>query len=77
MSEEECHEQRGNVSSVHIGIGHDDYLMIAQFAQIKRFAVLFGTDKHAERRIDIFNFFAFEHFVLHGFFHVQNFSPQR
>ena len=34
------------MASVDVGIGHDDDLVIAEFLQIERLAVLFGADRH-------------------------------
>ena len=31
-AEEEGEDQGGNVATVHVGIGHDDYLMVAELA---------------------------------------------
>ena len=43
---EEGQEQGADVGAVHVGIGHDDDLVVAEFLQIERLAVLFGADRH-------------------------------
>ena len=77
IAEEERHNQRVDVRTIDIGIGHDDNLVITQFVDIGSFAVIFGSDSHAKSCIDIANFITFQSFVVHCFFYVQNLTAQR
>ena len=76
VAEEECQNQRGYVCAVHVGIGHDDDFVVAQLFDVQCFAVFFGADGYAESGVDVAYLFAFERFVEHGFFDVQNFASQ-
>ena len=64
------------MAAVNIGIGHDNDFMIPQFFDIQRLAVFFGTDGDPKGGKDIFYLLVFKDLVLHGFFHVQDFSFQ-
>ena len=62
--------------SVHIRIGHDDDLVIAQFGDIKIIAVAFG--KSAAKGIDHgLDLRIGQNLVNAGLFHVQNLSADR
>ena len=63
---EECHQQGGNVRTVHIGIGHDNDAVVAQFFGVKFLGV--GHTKRAEYG---HHTFAVVDFVLGHFFHIQ------
>ena len=65
------------MGSIDVGIGHDDNLVVAQFADIHSLAVFFSTNCHAESLEDIGNFFAVEHLVLHRLLDVENLTAQR
>ena len=43
MAEEEGEDKGCDVASVHIGIGHDNHFMVAEFAQVKGLAVLLSS----------------------------------
>ena len=58
--------------SIHIGIGHDDDLMIAEL-----FFVEFASNSTPESRNHIFNFIGIENFIQTGFFHVENLASER
>ena len=47
VSEEEGQDQRGDVATVHVGIGHDDDLVVAQLGEVERLAILLGADGDA------------------------------
>ena len=59
--------------AVHIGIGHDDDAVVAQFFGVE----FFLADAGAERGNQRGHFLAGEHFFKAGFFHIQNFALQR
>ena len=44
VTEEEGKDKRGDMASVHIGIGHDDDLMVPELIQVKRLGVFIRTD---------------------------------
>ena len=75
---EECHNQCVDVRTIDVGIGHDDDLVVAQLVNVGLFAVFFAvyTETYAQRLNDVIHFIAFERFVPHGFFHVQNLTAQ-
>ena len=78
VAEEERHNQRVDVRTIDVGIGHDDYLLVAQLIYISFFAVLsVYTETDAQRLDDIVYFVTLECFVPHGFFHIQNLTAQR
>ena len=60
------------MSSVDVGIGHDDYLMISQLVQVE---VL--SDTAAESCDHVLDFIGTEYLVKSGFFNVQDLTSQR
>ena len=76
VAEEEGQNQSGNVASVHIGIGHDDYLVVTKFLHVQCLVVFIGADGNAEGGIDILDFLAVEGFVLRGFLYIQDLTAQ-
>jgi uncharacterized protein YunC (DUF1805 family) len=52
LAVEEGQEQGANVAAVHIGIGHDDDLVIAQFFDIELLAADTGA-KRGDKRADL------------------------
>src|SRR5690554_789273 len=76
-SEEERQNKRSNVTTIDIGITHDNHFVITKFFEIQSLAVFFGSDSHPKCRKNIANLFVFKHFVVHGFFHIQNLTTQR
>ena len=79
ISEEECKNQCCNVASVHIGIGHDDDLMVTELAEVHPLlsVLIFLGYGHAESRIDIADFLTVECPVLGSLFHIENLTSQR
>ena len=65
------------MASVHIGIGHDDHLVVTQLGEVERLAVLLRADGHAECSVDVPDFLAFEHPVVHRLLHIEDLSPER
>ena len=77
MAEEQGHDQSGYMRAIHIGIGHDNYFVVADLTQVQRFRVLFGSECDTKSREDITDFFALEYLMLHRFLYVQNLTSQR
>ena len=77
MAEEERHDQRSDMRTIDIGIGHDDHLVITNLRKVECFRVLFGTEGDTERREDITHLFRLEHLMLHRFLHIQDLTAQR
>ena len=65
------------MASVHVGIGHDDHLMVTELAQVQCLAVLLCSYGHSESGVDVADFFAFEDSVLHGLLHIEDLSSER
>ena len=63
--------------SVDVGIGHNDYLMVAQLLDIGFFGVFIQTKTYAKRLYDVVNLVALEGFVPHCLLDIQNFTAQR
>ena len=71
VAEEEGEQQRADVGAVHIGVGHDDDLVIAQF-----FEVEFRPDTGAQRLDQRTDFTASQHAVEPGALYVQDLAAQ-
>ncbi len=72
LSIKKSHQKSPYMRSVHIGIGHDDDLMITEFIQTK--IRLF--DACSKRRNDDTDLFALQDLIKSGFFHIENFAFQ-
>src|SRR5437667_11936099 len=77
MAEEKCRYQSRDLASIHIGICHDDDIVITDLIENQRTALLFFIAENTESSIDISDFFVLINLVLHRFLYVQNFSTQR
>ena len=77
VTEEQRHDQRVDVRSIDIGIGHDNHLLVAQLVDVG-FLTVFAVQAEANTQClnDVVHFIAFEGFVPHGFFYVQDFTAQ-
>ena len=73
VPKEERQQQRADVRTVDVGVGHQDDLAVADFARIE---VVF-RNAGAQRRDHATNFFVGQHLVVAGFFHVENFTFER
>ena len=73
MAEEERKQQGADVTSVHVGVGHQDDLAVAQLGGIE----IVLADAGAERRDHGANFFVAQHLVVTGFLYVEDFALQR
>jgi len=72
-SEEKGQQQRANVSSIHIGIGHDDGLVIAEPVRV----VLVLSDPGTQGRNHGSNFLVLEHLIETRFFYIEDLAAQR
>ena len=71
LAVEEREQQRADMRAVDVGVGHDDDLVIAQFAQIELVADA-GTEC-GDQRADLL---ARQHLVDAGAFHVEDLAAQ-
>ncbi len=65
------------MASIHIGIGHDDHFMVPEFDKIQCFGIFHRAYRNTQGSIHIPDFFIFIDPVFHGFFHIQDLTPQR
>ena len=47
VAEEQRHDERVDVGAVHVGVGHDYNLVVAQLVDVGFLAVLVNTEAHA------------------------------
>ncbi len=73
MAEEEGEQQRADVRSVDVGIGHQDELAVAQLGDVE--VVL--ADAAAERGDHGADFFVAQHLVVAGFLDVEDLALER
>ena len=73
LAEEEGEQQRADVTSVHVRVGHDDDLAVAQLAQVK--VVL--ADAAVQRLNDRADLFEAQDLVEASFFDVEDFTLER
>ena len=77
ITEKESHDQRGNMRSIDIGIGHNNNFMITYLLKVFRLAILGRTYRDSQCLEYDFNFFTLPYPVGHRFLNVQYFSAQR
>ena len=77
VAEEEGENQGGNVASVHIGIGHDDDLVVTEFLKIEGVAVLRRADGDTQCRIDVLDFLTVEDAMFGSLLHIQDLTTER
>ena len=65
------------MAAVDIGIGHNNHAAVTQLIEVQRLAVVFGSDRHAERSEDIADLLVLEDPVLHRLLDIQYLTPQR
>jgi len=46
IAEEEGQDERGDMTTVHVSIGHDDHLVVAKLCQVERHAIFLCSDGH-------------------------------
>src|SRR6266699_3758736 len=73
VAEEKSQQQRANVRTVDVRIGHENNLVIAQFSRVE----IVLADAGAQRGDDGANFLVPQHFVVARLFDVEDFSLER
>src|SRR3989344_2734228 len=69
---EKSQKQSTDVGAVHVGVGHDDYLVVSKLGQIK----LFGDGcTHGDNESSYL--LRRQHFVQPSFFYIENLSSKR
>ena len=63
--------------TVHVGIRHDDNLVVAELLEVCLLAVLADAEAYAESLDDIVHFVALESLVPHCLLDVQDFTSER
>ena len=76
MAAEEGEQQGADVRAVHIGIRHQDDLVVAGLAQVKRTLALPVADAGADGGDDVLNGLAAQRLVQAGLLHVENLTAQ-
>ncbi len=83
LAEEERQEKRPDVAAVHVGVRHEDDLVIPRARDVERFLVrlvavfLLSTNAGAERQNQRADFVAGQHFVEASFLDVENLALER
>jgi len=73
VPEEKREQQRANVRTVHVGVGHDDDLVVAQPGRVEIVLADAGADGR-DHRTDLI---VAQHLVVAGLFDVEDFALQR
>src|SRR3546814_11625667 len=73
LPEEEGEQERADVAAVHIGVGHDDDLVVAQLIDVE----LVATDAGAERRYQSTDLLRRQHLVEARPPDIQDFAAQQ
>ena len=73
LPEKEGQQQRADVRSIHVGVGHEDDLAVAELGDIE--VVL--ADAGADGGNHVANLFVAQHLVVTGLFHIQNLPLER
>src|SRR5690606_37563894 len=76
ISEEKCQDQRPDVATIHIGVSHDDDLMVTQLVQVQRLGILGSSKRNAQRGNDVLDFLVVVDLVLLRLLDIENLSPQ-
>ena len=69
--EKEGEQQRPDVGPIHIGIGHNDHLVIPEFCEVK-----LHPDPCAQGRDHRLQLVVANDLILPGLLHIQHFSPE-
>ena len=77
VAEEEGHNECSDMRTIHIGIGHDNHFVVTNLAQVECLGVLRRTNRYAQSRKDILDFFAFKHLMLHRFLNIEDLTAER
>ena len=63
--------------SFHIGIGHDDHLVVSQLGVVKRLGVILCADRDTEGGVHRLDLLILKYSVGHRLLHIQDLSSQR
>ena len=75
---EESHNERVDVRTIDIGIGHDDNLVVTQLVDVGLLVFLaLDAETHTDTLYDVHNRLRLEHLVPHNLLHVKNLTAQR
>ena len=77
LTEEEGQHQRGDMATVHVGIGHNDNLIVAQFVEVQGLVILLGANRHTQCDKHILDLLVLPHLVLLSLLDVQDLTTQR
>ena len=64
------------MATIHIGIGHDDELVVTELGKVKRFWILCGTNFYAKSSEHVADLFVVVDPVFHRLFNVEDFTPE-
>ena len=76
VTEKESHDESGNVASVHIGICHDDDLVVADPFQVQRLAVFLCSNAHSQGNKYVLYLLVLENLMLHGLLNIQDLTTE-
>ena len=75
---EQCHDERVDVRTIDVGVGHDDNLVVAQLVDIcLTVGFAFYTEAHTDRLDDVHHRLCLKHAMPLHFLNVQNLTAQR
>ena len=75
---EKRHDERVDMRTIDVGIGHDNDFIVTQFVDVGLFVVFaFDADTYADTLNNVHHRFGFEHFMPLHFLYVEDFSFQR
>src|SRR5690606_27359945 len=76
IAEEEREDERPDVAAVHVRIGHDYDLVIAEFIEIECLGIFSRTERYTECGDNILDFFVVVDLMFLCLFHVQDLPSQ-
>src|SRR5665213_2283454 len=74
IPENKSENQSSDMTSVHVGIRHDNQFMIAKFTEVKRLGILRSTNLYTQGSKHIPDFLIIIYFMFHRLFYIQNFT---
>ncbi|AAF10482.1 conserved hypothetical protein [Deinococcus radiodurans R1 = ATCC 13939 = DSM 20539] len=75
-AEEKGEQQRGDVPAVHVGVGHDHDLVVAQVLEVEAHFLALAVEARADGPDQRADFGVLENLVQLGLFHVQDLAAQ-
>ena len=74
----ECHNERVDVRTIDVGIGHDDNLVVSQLVDVGFLVLLaVNAEAYADALDDVHNRLRLEHLVPHYLLDIENLTAQR